>query len=407
MRLLRILGLAAVLAGIPAGMAPAGAVGEELGGWNAAAAASAYTVFPAIPTLIPYDAPVEATVSLTQATLSTGGAGFGRASTVWPGVLAGLAPLMKLLAPDAPPLPDYPIVVESRDFEDPKRTEQAGMVMSSDVTPERAVVEAVAASHGAEGLFTIGGASSISTSTAGASSVTAESTARVTDIALAAGQVTIDEVATRSTATSDGVHGSCDGDARVSGLMIGGVPATVDDSGVHAADQNAELPVDPNGVIAGVLGATGVQLRVIGGIGECDGPIASRSTGGLLISMPLPAGGPVPPGGTLNLIIGSSAVAVEAVPAPSFVAVIPPADLPPVVPVGAPTSPSSIGAPVALPSIPAGEGTLFSPIDDDRPAAYEFGGVPASMVVGALLLAFPATRRVRRYAERVIALAGT
>src|SRR5436190_686246 len=191
---MRLAGLTAVLIAVPFGAPDAHAVGDDLGGWTASASASAVTVFPAIPTLIPYDAPVEATASLTVATLSTGGLGFGRASTLWPGVFAGIGPLMKQVNPDAPDIPPYPLVVERREYEDPGRTEQAGTVMSADVRPDRAVVDAVTDAQSIDGVLTIGATRTNSTATLEAASVGTESTARVHDVVLAGGAITMESV---------------------------------------------------------------------------------------------------------------------------------------------------------------------------------------------------------------------
>ena len=73
---------------------------------------TAFSAFPSVPALLPVDVPVEATVSLATATLSSGGQGFGRASTFFPGTLvAGLRPLLETGAGVEVPVPDYPIVV--------------------------------------------------------------------------------------------------------------------------------------------------------------------------------------------------------------------------------------------------------------------------------------------------------
>ncbi len=84
--------------------------------------------------------PLEATISLATATLSSGGQGFGRASTFFPGTLtAGLRPLHRDRHRPRLPLPDYPIVVESREFEPAKHNDQPGITMSTDVDPDRAI----------------------------------------------------------------------------------------------------------------------------------------------------------------------------------------------------------------------------------------------------------------------------
>jgi hypothetical protein len=58
--------------------------------------------------------------------------------------------------------------------------------------------------------------------------------------------------------------------------------------------------------------------------------------------------------------------------------------------------------PPAAPSAPNTGGSVANPAT--TPAAYSFGGVPLSLVVGGFLVAIAGARRVRRYVERLIAL---
>ena len=79
------------------------------------------------PRCCPVDVPLEATLALATATLSSGGQGFGRASTFFPGTLTtGVRPLIETAAGTRLPLPDYPIVVEAREFDEAKHTEVPG-----------------------------------------------------------------------------------------------------------------------------------------------------------------------------------------------------------------------------------------------------------------------------------------
>src|SRR5690606_7779614 len=119
-----------VLASLPAAPSQAQDVADELVGYDAVATGTALTAFPTVPALLPVDAPVEATFSLATATLSSGGQGFGRASTFFPGTpIVGIRPLVEVASGQRLPIPDYPIVVESREFEPAKHNEQPGVTM--------------------------------------------------------------------------------------------------------------------------------------------------------------------------------------------------------------------------------------------------------------------------------------
>lgn len=426
-RRLALVALFLILSGVPA--APrALAVGEQFEGYQTNAIGSAYTVFPVLPTLIPYDASVEATVSLTQATLSTGGSGFGKASTFWPGVFAGIGPLMKLACPECPPLPDYPIVVESREFEDPKESNEGGVVMRTDASAERSVAEAIASDMGVKGVYAVGSARTISSSVLEASTLTATSRATISGITFAAGAISIDSVETLASAATDTKNATCAGEAKVSGLVIGGQKAIVDKDGVRAAkNEDPVIPgADPNTVIAATLKASGVTMRVVDGVEKCDSPTdVNRSSGGLLVQMPIPSpGAGIPPGSTMNVIFGSTFAAVAATAAtgaeePEFV----PGDLGGAAP-GTPileeavprvpgpatgggfTDPVDTSAGEAPPAATGGDETagVFAADDVGAESPYEFGGVPAPLVVGLLLAGVLGVRRICRFMERLFAI---
>ena len=426
---LTLVALFLVLTGIPA--APSAlAVGEQFEGYQANAIGSAYTVFPVFPTLIPYDASVEATVGLTQATLSTGGSGFAKASTLWPGVFAGLGPLAKLLCADCPEIPAYPVVVESRDFEEPKQSEEPGLVMKADAKGgERAEAETVTAGQGTEGVFEVGSARTVSSALMETSKLTATSRAVISDITMAAGQIKIGSVETVSTASTDTKTAACSGAAEVNDVTIAGQRAIVDKDGVRSAEEDKPLipGADPNTVIAATLQAAGVTMRVIDGVEKCDTPTdASRSSGGLLIQMPVPSPGTgIPPGSTLNIILGSTsattaATAATSVPEAEFVpgdtGAVPPgtpileeavARVPGPVSGGGFTDPVDTGAGEAP---PAGDGAgdesagVFGAEAAGSESPYEFGGIPAPLVIGLLLGGVIGVQRICRFMERLFAI---
>jgi len=416
--------IALLLTAVP-GAPRALAVGEQFEGYQTNATGSAYTVFPSLPTLIPYDASVEATVALTQATLSTGGSGFGKASTFWPGVFAGIGPLAKLLCAECPPLPDYPIVVESREFEDPKQSEHPGLSMKTEASAGKATAEAVAAELGTPGVFTIGSAKTVSTSALEGDTLKAVSTATISGVEFAASQIKIDSIQTVSEAATDMKTPTCAGSAKVSGLTIAGQKAVVDKDGVRAADDGEPLVpgVDPNQAILAALDASGVKMRVVDGTEKCDSAAeVSRSSGGLLIQLPIPSpGAGIPPGSTMNVLLGSTAASSAAAPAstfeePEFV----PGDtgaVPPGTPIleesvarvpgptagGGFAEPVDTASPTPPPTTPTGESVV--PFDGEETSdAYEFDGVPGGLVAALMLAGVIGVRIICRFMERLFTM---
>ena len=405
-RVATVIGALLVLGGVPAPPSDA-QTPEELVGYEAVASGTAFTAFPSVPALLPVDAPAEATVSLATATLSSGGQGFGRASTFFPGTpIAGIRPLIEIASGTRLPLPDYPLVVESREFEPAKHNEQPGITMSSDVDPERAVALADAGGMSIPGLLTVRSSRTVSTSLHEVATVSAETTSTVTGIEIA-GVVTIDSIASTSTVTADATTSSCDGGVTVEGVSVGGQPATLDGDGLHLADQEV-LPGLPVADAAEGLAASGVTVRLLGGEDACTGATGSRTTAGVLVSVPLPSAGSVPPGGRLDVLLASSSASAGAStfggydlgtfnPLPTVADVVPSA---PLVVSGGPSL-----APVA-PVAPRPAPTAVTALPTGKEAAYTFGGVPLPMAIGISLLAFPGGRRIRRYIERLTSLVG-
>jgi len=402
-----VVGALLVLGGVPAPTSDA-QTPTELVGYEAVASGTAFTAFPSVPALLPVDAPAEATVSLATATLSSGGQGFGRASTFFPGTpIAGIRPLIEVASGTRLPIPDYPIVVESREFEPAKHNEQPGITMSTDVDPERAVAIADAGGLSIPGVLTIRSSRTVSTSLRELATVSAESTSTVTGIDVA-GVVRIDNVASTSTVTADATTASCGGGVTVEGVTVNGQPATLDGDGLHVADQEI-LPGLPLADASDALAASGVTVRLLGGEDACTGATGSRSTAGLLVSVPLPSAGSVPPGGRVDVLLASSSASAGAStfggydlaafdPLPSVADVVPPAPAAlSVAPSLAPVAPAQPRpTPAATAALPTGQ----------EAAAYTFGGVPLPMAVGVSLLAIPGGRRIRRYIERLTSLVG-
>lgn len=407
-RSVRLAGLLLLVSSLPAARSVA-QEGDPLVGYDAAANGMAFTLSPRIPALLPVEAPAEATVSLATATLSSGGQGFGRASTFFPGTpIAGIRPLIEVASGTRLPIPDYPVVVESREFEPAKHNEQPGITMSTDVDPDRAVAIADSGGIGVPGVFGVRASRTVSTSLLEGTSVSATSTSTVEGVDL--GVLRIDSIVSTATVTSDATKATCTGDVVVNGVTVNGQPATLDEEGLHVEDE----PVVPLGPLDDVLqpdpSTTGLTARLIRGADSCSGATGSRSTAGVLVSIPLPEAGSIPPGGRLDMILASTSATAGASTLAPFEP--PSVDIPPtfgdVVPRlpgptfgGGPLDPVAVppAAPPARPPAPSGPDLAAEPV------AYTFAGVPVALILGLSLLAFPASKRIRRYMERILALA--
>ena len=412
-RSVRWLGFLALLATLPA--APSRAQEDEAAGefvgYDAVGSGTAMTTFPKVPALLPFDAPFEATVALATATLSSGGQGFGRASTFFPGTpIAGIRPLIEIAGAPSTPIPDYPVVVESREFEDSKHNEQPGITMSSDVDPDRAVVIADAGGFALPGVMRTASSRTVSTSLLEPGLVSGSSTSTVYGVDIG-GLVKIDSISSTATVTSDATASVCAGTTTVKGATVAGQPATLDGEGLHVAEQQIApgVSANPGG---DALAASGIKMRVLEGAAACDGPNGSRSTPGVLVSIPLPEAGSLPPGGEYIMILASATATAGASTLPAFEP--PPFDPPTVIGDVVPLPPGPADgvsglAPVEVPASPdvADPGPAAPPLTG-VPAAdvatYTFGGVPVALVLGLFYIAIPGARRVRRYVLRVMTL---
>jgi hypothetical protein len=400
----RLLGLVLVLSTLPAASTEA-QTATDFVGYSAAASGNALSAFPTVPALLPVEVPAEATLALATVTLSSGGQGFGRSSTFFPGTLiASLRPLLATAAGVDIPIPDYPLVVESREFEGAKHGEQPGLTMISDVDPDRA---AATADLGALGLPAILGVRSMrteSTAVLEPGSITATSITRVEGIEI--GPLSIGAVVSTSSVSSDGTTSTCRADVAVTGVTVAGTRATIDDDGIHVDDDTPIPGLGLGRTVAELLEAAGLRAQVIGGDESCAGSSGSVSAAGLLISLPLPAIAAIPAGGGITLTLASTSATAGASILPAFDpgdVTVPPTLGTVVGPLPGPfgTTPlPPLGVTPTTPNIPV---TPNLPIDT---VAYAFDGVPVGLLLGLFLLAIPAATRVRRYMQRILALVG-
>ncbi len=387
-----VVGVVLVLGSVPSATSAQTAV-DSFVGYQAAASGTAFTAFPTVPALLPVEVPFEATIALATATLSSGGQGFGRASTFYPGTLtAGLRPLLETGAGVRLPIPDYPIVVEAREFEEAKHSEVPGITMAADVDPERAVAVADAGTMAIPAVVGVRSLHTESRVLLETGKITSISTTTLNGIDVL-GAVTIGTLVSTAKVTSDGTTATCEGGVTVSGVTVAGTPATLDESGLHVG-----------ALVDQVLAGTGINARVLGGDDGCTSATGSRTTAGVLISFPLPELGSVPPGGGFSVVLGSTSANAGASVVPSE-DTSGGGDLPPVFGDVVTRLPGPFSGGGVLP--PAGGGTDGGEqLPAEQAASYDFDGVPLSLLVGLVLLAVVASARVRRYMDQIIGLVG-
>jgi len=398
-----VLGVALVLGSVPAASSAQDADAGFVG-YQAAASGTALTAFPTVPALLPVAVPIEATLSLATSTLSSGGQGFGRASTFFPGTLAaGVRPLIETAAGVRLPLPDYPLVVEAREFEEAKRTEVPGVTMTTDVDPNRAVSIADVGAVGVAQVFGVRSLHTESRVVLEGSKITSTSTTTIHGLDIT-GVLSIGTIVSTAQVSSDGTTSTCSGGVTVSGASVAGTPVTIDDDGIHVQG-GAGGALGLGRAVTQALTGAGLDAKVLGGDDGCTTAVGSRTTAGLLVGFPLPEFGSIPAGGGFHLVVGStSATAGGSVVAAEDTGST---DIPPVFGDVVTHLPGPFAGDGGLPSLapPTSNGGGSSLVPSDR-TAYSYDGVPYGLLVGLLLLALAATGRVRRYMDHIIGLIG-
>ncbi len=264
---------------------PARAAGD-LGGYDLSAQAPALELVidsDALP--VPAHPMFDATVPETAASLQSG-LGHGLSSLFWPGDLAGhlgsaLRQLGQLCSSALPiTLPGVPtqcttlpqaIKDNAAALNDPVKAETfapggpaddsytftpplPGVTMTSHADSNRVESTAGFATFGAPGLGTLGSVTSHSITTANGPTGTSQATSELFNVALVGGLVTIDHIQSTAKEVTDGQKAAGDGSTVISGLRIGGVPATVDSTGLHIGSLSA--------VANRALQALGLQIEL-------------------------------------------------------------------------------------------------------------------------------------------------
>ena len=249
------------------------------------------------------------------------------ASVAWPGALAGNAGSLLLLLGPSPCLPGddpvthqpIPLVGGTCDeaapvpqqvmdqyhyLTTPVRAEaQYPTTPTASQTVPGASMEAAATSSSAVSAAMVGGgyssdALSFGTSrsvsdleVAGPRSGTAVGSSFLKDLHLAGGVLTIDSVASRAVVTTNGTSVTTSGGTTISGLEVGGIPVSVDGTGIHAAGSDVPAGTATEAVRS-VLANAGVQLYATTPVKQASGGSGSYRAGSLVVVMDVDHAGP-------------------------------------------------------------------------------------------------------------------
>jgi hypothetical protein len=310
----------------------------------------------------------------------------------------------------------YPTKPEDRADAPPAGTgfQQGPLTVAPSVTAAKAGQDKVEATTEAgttavEGVVRAGSSSSHSKQVFEGSTLVVTAESAVNGLDLGGGQLHIDHVRSVATARVDGAKvTAASATTTVSGATAGGVPVTIDSSGVHVAGNGdgGALNGGANSALA-ALDASGIKVRLLTPTRLAKPGTAAASTGGLLItfaqtvSLPNPPPNPLPapPSGngdyTGSVTLAGAGVTAFATPAalvtlPDFVPpVAPPVSLGGAPQQGGATAPLAGGQAPAV-SRPVGQAAAAAGPQTQPTAAL---GVDLSgkrlRVLALVLLAYP------------------
>lgn len=375
------LGLLSVLLGLTGTVGRAGAQTGPItySGFTVAAASDGEGVTFGAPSKPPY--PVAAgQMAHTEASLTQGPTGYALASTFWPGPLAANAGSLAVLLTGAPPEASQANYAGRAEASSPggnPDAELAGMRAHSGDD----LVEATAA---VTGVTNDPGLSSGSINTLSRSVVdddgrlVALGQSIITDVVIGENVIEIDSVTTRATAATDGLAAEASGLTTVSGLVIAGQEASVDEEGVRFSDPATQAVGDQ------ILSNMGIEMWVAQPTTNVGTNAASYRSGSLVVVWEIPQSG----GYTWVYTIGGSSATARgnrATAPPGR-----PAITPPVSTFGAPALPPTTTIDRAAPASPIrpGTGVAATPPAATDPALTDAPANPSGDLVAALPVGF-------------------
>jgi hypothetical protein len=321
-----------------------------------------------------------AEIPFATTSLDSSGSASARATALYPG--AGLLGVPGLLCQAGACLPiptDYPLMATasyptSRDAtaqtspgtieQDPLSVEPGLTVAHAD--PNRVEASARAVGVGVSGVVRADQVFSHSKQAFEGATLVTTADSTILGLDLGGGQLHIDKLFSVATARVNGSDvTTSSATTTVSGATAGGVPVTIDSTGIHVAGNGdgGALQTQVNTALA-ALDASGIQVRMLQDTKQAKDHAASAATGGLLVTfaqtvslpaVPIPPnpipGGPPNPNGTYvgSVTVGGAGVTSFAVPAD--LETLPPIELPGGVEVPVVQAPGTVVAPPVGPVV--------------------------------------------------------
>jgi hypothetical protein len=249
------------------------------------------------------------------------------ASVAWPGALAGNAGSLLLLLGPNPCLPgddpvthtpipvvgglcdeqapipqpvmdqyhylNTPVRAEAQYPSNPNASQTVpGAAMEAATTSSSAVSAAMVGGGYSSDVLSFGTSRSVSDlEVTGPRSASAVGSSFLKDLHLAGDVLTIDSVASRAMVTTTGTTVTTSGGTTISGLKVGGIPVSVDGSGVHA-DGTTVPAGTATEAVKSLLANAGIQLYATEPSKQSSGGSGTYRAGSLVVAMDVDHAGP-------------------------------------------------------------------------------------------------------------------
>ena len=284
---------------------------NALGGYTLTATGSGVSVFYEQPNLpIPATPSAEADFGYSTAAFNAGPTGQSLASVFWPGQVAanGASQLNLLLGgylqpyfgSNTPTLPNpgpWPVEATAAFPQGPDSAsnDNGPIAMDAATTDAASTATSALGAVGGSGALpagmvtaqTVG--SDVESTVDSAGDAVAQATSSAHDVSIAGGLITVGQVTSNASATSDGNQANVNGSSTVAQVAVAGQAVTVDSSGVHTPASSAPLPVlgalAPS--VSQVLTTAGITMTLTNPTDTVNGPSGERQLDGLQVVIDL------------------------------------------------------------------------------------------------------------------------
>ena len=245
--------------------------------------------------------------------LASGPVGSALAAVAWPGPIASnVGTLLLVSSPSAPPqssMLNDPIKAEAHTGQNPPTVTNSsvpGATMTAtakaDSVESDATVQNTATQAG-----TFGPSHAHSNITSDGDVGKAAANSLVQNVDFGAGAVKIDSVTSTAEAHTDGTKADGSAATTVNGMTVGGMPATVDQDGVHFGNQGQPANQAANAAAQQALAQSGISMVVSAPTKSVKGGNAVVQAGSLVITWATGAGNP-----TFVMTLGGAEASVAA-----------------------------------------------------------------------------------------------